>query len=406
MPIPPSSSAARPLRVLVVTKLFPNGVSPSFAVYNGLQMAALSRLCQVDIRATVPWFPGARILKKWSPAGQFSELPRRETVNGMDIRHPRFLSLPKVGRTWAAGLYAASLWPSVRGLKGKIDVVLGCWAYPDGLAAIQLARLLGAASAVKVHGSDLNVLPQDPTLRRLLEEGLPKVDRLIAVSRPLGERAIELGVPRARVAVVTNGINREIFYPQDRTEARRALNLAPKQQLIAYVGRLDKAKGVLDLIEAFRKLMDAKPDLNLAIVGGGPEMDRCKPFAAVHPDRVFLPGSLDMPKVAQWIAACDVLTLPSWNEGTPNVLLEAFACGRRVVASNVGGIPDVVTSPDLGEMVPPRDVAALAEALGRAAYRNYDPATLTHAAPYSWPESGARLRDVLQEAVDEHRRRK
>ncbi len=401
----PDSRGSKRLRVLVVTKLFPSGASPTFAVYNGLQMAALARVCDVDVRATVPWFPGARILKRWSPAGQFAELPARETVHGLDVRHPRFLALPRVGRIAAPALYAASLWPGLRGLAGKVDVVLGCWAFPDGLAAILLARHLGAAVAVKVHGSDLNVLPQDATLRRLLEEGLPKVDRLIAVSRPLGQRAIELGVPADRVEVVSNGIDREIFKPADRTEARRALGLPLDGPLIAYVGRLDRAKGLHELLDAFRTLAQRHPALRLAIVGDGPELGKCQQAAAEAwvGGRLFLPGALPMPQVAAWIAACDVLTLPSWNEGTPNVLMEAFACGRRVVATSVGGIPDVVSSPELGELVPVRDVPALTAALERVAFTPYVAETLTRAAPYGWPESGARLRDVLQAAVDHHR---
>ena len=153
------------------------------------------------------------MFKRWSPAGRFADVPAEELVDGLTVRHPRFLFIPKVGRPLSPLLYAASLWPSVRALKGRVDVVLGCWAFPDGLAAILLARRLGAAAAIKVHGSDLNVLPQEPSLRRLLRWGLPRVDRLIAVSRPLGERAVELGVPRERVTIVENGIDREIFRP-------------------------------------------------------------------------------------------------------------------------------------------------------------------------------------------------
>ena len=172
---PRSAAAAKwiALRVLVVTELFPNRIAPTFAIYNRLQLAALGRLCEVDVRAVVPWFPGARMFKRWSPAGRFADVPAEELVDGLTVRHPRFLFIPKVGRPLSPLLYAASLWPSVRALKGRVDVVLGCWAFPDGLAAILLARRLGAAAAIKVHGSDLNVLPQEPSLRRLLRWGLP-----------------------------------------------------------------------------------------------------------------------------------------------------------------------------------------------------------------------------------------
>ena len=394
------------MRVLVVTELYPNQISPTFAIYNGIQCAALSRLCEVDVRATVPWFPGARRFKDRSAAGQFADLPAEEEVRGVRVRHPRFLIIPKVGQPLSPLLYAASIWPGVRALRGQVDVVLGCWAFPDGLAAIMLARLLGAAAAVKVHGSDLNVLPQDPKLRALIRWGLPHVDRLIAVSRPLGERAVELGVPRDRVQVVANGIDRELFHPRDRAQARAKLGLPVGGKLLLYIGRLDRAKGVNDLAEAFTRLEAAHPDLRLAIVGGGPEQAACEKLAAAHPGRVFATGALPMPQLPDWIAACDILTLPSWNEGTPNVLLEALASGRRVVATRVGGIPDVVSGPKLGELVPARDVPALAEALARAASTPYDPDEMTVAAPYSWPESAARLRDVLAEAVAHRRQRR
>jgi glycosyltransferase involved in cell wall biosynthesis len=392
----------RPLRVLVVTELYPNQISPTFAIYNGIQCAALSQLCEVDVRATVPWFPGARFFKDRSAAGQFAALPAEEEVRGVRVQHPRFLFIPKVGRPLSPLLYAASLWPRVRALRGKIDVVLGCWAFPDGLAAILLARMLGAAVAVKVHGSDLNVLPEDPTLRALISWGLPRTDRLVAVSRPLGERAVELGVPRDRVTVVANGIDRDLFHPRDRAAARARLGV-PDGRLLLYIGRLDRAKGVNDLIEAFTALAARRPDLRLAFVGDGGEMPACRAVAAALPGRVFLTGALPMQELPDWIAACDILTLPSWNEGTPNVLLEALASGRRVVATRVGGIPDVVSEPKLGELVGVKDVPALADALERAAYTPYDPQEMTVAAPYTWPESAARLRDALAAAVA-HRR--
>jgi glycosyltransferase involved in cell wall biosynthesis len=99
------------------------------------------------------------------------------------------------------------------------------------------------------------------------------------------------------------------------------------------------------------------------------------------------------------MAAADVVTLASWNEGTPNVLLEALACGRRVVATRVGGVPDVVTSAVQGELVEARQVAALAAALGRALAEPYDPAIVAASrSGASWASSAAALHRVLAEA--------
>ena len=201
------------------------------------------------------------------------------------------------------------------------------------------------------------------------------------------------------MAHVRNGLNREVFKVRDRAEARSLLGIPPQGRWILYVGTLDRTKGVVDLVEAFTRLAPDHPDLHLALVGQGPEDARCRELAGRYPGRVVVPGVLALPDVAQWMAACDILTLPSWNEGTPNVILEALASGRRVVATSVGGIPDILTSTALGEMVPAQNVSLLAEALSRAAYTPYDPAALTSAAPYGWRENAACVLEVLQAAA-------
>jgi glycosyltransferase involved in cell wall biosynthesis len=389
------------LRVLVVTQLFPNVAEPMNAVYNRLQCVALSRLCDVDVRAVIPWFPGASLFARWSSAGRCVGVPAEEVVDGLQVRHPRTLFVPKVGVRWAPRLYAASLWPSVKHLRGQVDVVLGCWAFPDGVAATMLAERLGAACVVKVHGSDLNVFAQREPFRRIMAATLPGVGRLVAVSRPLAEKAVELGIPRDRVVIVRNGLDRETFRPRDRAEARRSVGIEASARWILYVGGLLRTKGLADLLAAFDALAPRHPDLRLALVGDGPDAPLARAAAERHPGRIVLTGALPLASVAQWMGACDVLTLPSWNEGTPNVILEAFASGRRVVATRVGGIPDVMTSPRLGLLVPPKDPVALAEALARAAVEPYDPADLTSAAPHGWAESAAQLHATLAAAASE-----
>jgi glycosyltransferase involved in cell wall biosynthesis len=371
------------------------------AMYNRLQCVALSRLCDVDVRAVIPWFPGASVLGRWSSAGRCARVPAQEIVDGLTVRHPRILFVPKFGAAFAPELYLASLWPGLRALRGKVDVVLGCWAFPDGVAAIRLARMLGAASVVKVHGSDLNVLARQEPFHGILTRSLPQVGRLVAVSRPLGDRAIELGVPAGRVEIVRNGLDRDVFWIRDRAAMRAELGIAREGRWILYVGGLHLTKGVGDLLEAFDRLAPAYPDLRLALVGAGPEAALVRRAVERHPGRVVMAGALPAEGVARWMGACDVVTLPSWNEGTPNVLLEAFASGRRVVATRVGGIPDVVDSPELGTLVEARDVPALADALAQAAHASYEPEPLRATAPYGWPESAARLLDVLMAAVRE-----
>jgi teichuronic acid biosynthesis glycosyltransferase TuaC len=387
------------LRVLVVTRLYPNSADPLAAAFNRQQFEELSRLCTVDLLAVIPWFPGAGLFSRWSAAGRLAAVPARERIGPLEVHHPRVFYVPRVGHALAPALYATSLLPWLSERRGKVDVVLGSWAFPDGAASVTIARLLGVPSVVKLHGSDLNVLAELPPVRRRLGEALPQADRIVAVSRGLAEKARGLGVRAERIAIVPNGVDRRLFSPQDREAARRELGLDPGRPLILYVGRLERAKGTEDLLAAFQRVAGSDSRPVLAMIGEGSDGERCRQAQGATPGRLLLPGARPLAEVARWLAACDLLVLPSWNEGTPNVVLEALASGRRVVATRVGGIPDVITGPGLGELVEPRDPVGLAEALVRGLAAPYDPAAVAAAAPGGWDTSAARLLEVLEAAA-------
>jgi teichuronic acid biosynthesis glycosyltransferase TuaC len=393
-------------RVLVVTQIFPNAVEREYAPYNRQQFAALARACSVDVLATVPWFPGARAMRAWSRAGRLVDLSEREEIDGLEVRHPRFFFIPKVPALLGP-LYVASLAPVVLALAGCVDVLLGSYAYPDGFATVVLAAMLGVPAVVKLHGGDLDVSATAPAPRRLLQWALPRAAGVVAVSQKLVEKAVALGVPRERVHLVQNGVDRARFHPRDRAAARAALGLQQDRRLILYVGRIEKDKGVLDLIEAFAELRRAQPDVDLVLLGDGSAMGACRAAVASQDGAVRLLGALGHDDVARWMAASDIVTLPSWHEGTPNVIIEALASGRRVVASDVGGIPALIHHPALGEMVPPRKADALAAALGRAVREPYDADEVSRLCGRgAWTDSAQALEDVLRGAIDEHAARR
>ncbi|MBI4512067.1 MAG: glycosyltransferase family 4 protein [Deltaproteobacteria bacterium] len=389
------------MRVLVITKIFPNAREPLSCPFNRQQFAALSRLCDVEVLATIPWFPMAAAFGRWSAAGRLIDVPWHDVIDGVRVRHPRYLLVPKIGHSIAGYLYAGSLLPVVARYRGRVDVILGAWAYPDGYASVLLAKLLGVPAVVKLHGSDVNVVARLRGPRKHLERVLPLAHRVVAVSKALKESAIELGVEADRIDLVRNGVDGEIFHVRDRAQARAGFGLPKDGRVILYVGTLSRPKGAMDAISAFEQATRHDDDVRLVLVGDGPGRGECEAAAARLGDRVLVVGARPQREVALWMAACDVLTLPSWNEGTPNVILEALACGRRVVATRVGGIPDVLSTPLLGELVPPRDVDGLAGAFLRAARAPYDPKEIAAlGARGDWEESAAKLRDSLQKALE------
>jgi glycosyltransferase involved in cell wall biosynthesis len=384
------------LRVLAITKIFPNAAEPLSAPFNRQQFAALARRCELEVMATIPWFPGAGLLARWSSAGKLAAVPRHEEIAGIAVSHPRTLFVPRLAHGAWGPLYAASIAPAIRRYRGKVDVVLGSWAYPDGFAAVIAARLLGVPCVVKLHGSDINVMAKLPVPRRLISWALPRAARVVAVSRALADEVVLLGVPRDRVAVVMNGVDAALFRPRDRAAARGELGL-PAGPLALFVGNLKEEKGVLDLARAWDRVARDLPDATLAIVGGGPARPALE---ATLPPRATLFGPQPLAAIPTWLAACDVVVLPSHVEGTPNVVLEALACGRRVVASAVGGVPDVLTSATLGTLVPPRAPERFAEALTQALRTPYAPEAVAElGARGGWEASAAALHAVLAEAV-------
>ena len=387
------------MRVLAITKLFPNRLQPLAAAFNRQQFAALANLCDLEVVATIPWFPGARALSRWTNAGRVAAVPRRDRIAGMTVSHPRVLYVPKVGHSIAGALCIASLLPDVMARRGQVDVILASWAYPHGAAAVTLGRLLDAPVVVKLHGSDMNVIAKMPGPRRHLAWALPRAARVVAVSRALAETAVDVGVAPSVIDIVINGVDGELFYPRDRAAMRDELSLAGDGPLLLYVGWLERAKGILDLLDAFEAVRRSIPRATLVVVGDGSERVEVERRAAAI-GGVKLAGARPHSEVARWMGACDVLALPSWNEGTPNVVLEALASGRRVVATAVGGIPDLLVSEGLGQLVPVRDAAALSTALTSTLSSPYDPARVAELGSHgTWQDSAGRLHASLAQAA-------
>jgi teichuronic acid biosynthesis glycosyltransferase TuaC len=388
------------MRVLVVTKIFPNALEPLSAPFNRQQMAALRRRCDVEVLATIPWFPGAGAFARWSSAGRLTAVPARDSIDGVAVAHPRTLYVPRYGHALSAGLYAACVLPAILQRRGRFVVLLGSWAYPDGVAAVALARALGVPAVVKLHGSDMDVLATRPSLRRQLAWALPRAARVVAVSRALGQAAQGLGVAADRIDVVTNGVDDTLFHPRDRAAARAQLGHGgDTRKWILFVGRIEGDKGAIDLAEAFWRLAAVQPGVVMVFVGDGKARAAAQAVLAPLGDRVLFTGPRPLAEVPVWMAACDILTLPSHHEGTPNVLLEALACGRRVVATRVGGIPDVIHRPELGTLVAVKDVDALEHALADAVATPYDTAAVAALGSRGgWDDSAGRLLNTLERA--------
>jgi glycosyltransferase involved in cell wall biosynthesis len=319
----------------------------------------------------------------------------------MRIHYPVSLYTPKVLRDWYGVFYERS----IRGLFARLvreerpDVVYATWAYPDCYAASILAARHGLPLVARVHGSDINSYFAFPGRKRRIIEGLRRARAVVSVSAALRDLLVREGVASERIHLIYNGIDRDLFKPLDRLEARLALGLDPRTRMILYAGNLEPVKGLDRLIEAVRLMRTAGCELH--IIGDGPERGRLAALVRRLPagKTVRFHGRVEHRLMGMWLNACDVLALPSLAEGTPNVVLESLACRTPVVASDTGGIPEMLPAGS-GMLVPPGDAPALARALDVAIERSWDRSRIECPAG-SWEDNARALAGVLSRAARE-----
>lgn len=377
-------------RIVVFSSLFPNSTQPTAGLFIRERMFRVGKLLPLVVVSPKPWFPGQGLIRRFRPHYRPMPAPM-ETQAGIEVYFPRFLAIPGLFRGLDSLFMALGSYFTLRRLKARgHNLIDAHFAYPDGHAAIKLGRWLGLPVTVTLRGTEV---PQsrNPALVPKLREVFRDADFVITVSDSLRQLAYSLGLARERGQVVGNGVDAARFSPVPRDEARRRFGLPVTAKVLVTVGGLVERKGFHRVIACMPALLEQHPDLHYLIVGGPcPEGDMTQALkdqvaALVLGDRIHFLGPV-VPDDLKWpLSAADIFVLSTRNEGWANVILEAMACGLPVVASDVGGNREVVCKPDLGEIVPFDDQAALSAALDRALRRGWNgQAIRAYAEANSW----------------------
>jgi glycosyltransferase involved in cell wall biosynthesis len=371
---------SRPLKITLVTPYFPTSGLP-YEGHSAFQTVRfLTRFAEVEVLRPITTHPGLMrpAVEECGPADLKDRLP------GVKVTYLRYPSVPLLSRPVNGFLCERPLLPLLRA--SRPDVVLNYWIYPEGYAAVRAGARLGIPVVVGSIGSDLRHI-NDPFTQRFVRKTLVRAAAVITVSEELRQRALEFGVPAEKVVTILNGRDPAVFYPGERTAARRAVGYEHEGELILYVGRIVKSKGVGELIDAFAAIRRLRPGARLALIGEGNCEEALKSRAArlgVLGD-ILLPGPQPSRIVAEWMRAADLFCLPSYSEGCPNVLVEALSSGCPVVATNVGGIPELIHD-HCGILVPPADHQSLSTALEKALSREWDRSRIAADAGRDWEE--------------------
>jgi glycosyltransferase involved in cell wall biosynthesis len=376
------------LRVLVFSTLYPNQAQPNHGVFveNRLRHTLAQGGIEATVLAPIPWFPFRH--PRFGRYATYAAVPRLETRHGLQIHHPRYPVIPKIGSRLApVFLYRAAKRVLDRMAKQgapKFDLIDAHYFYPDGVAAARLARELDIPLLITGRGTDLTLIPQSPPERAQIQWAGKQASALITVCEDLRHRLVELGEAPSRVVTLRNGVDLARFSPGDRDAARKRLGLDGFTLLS--VGSLIPRKGHELIIAALADL----PDARLLIAGSGPmraELERVAEEKGVA-SRVRFLGEIAHDALTDAYRAADIFVLASSREGWANVLLEAMACGTPVVATNVNGTPEVVQDPKLGVLVQERSAPALAQAIKQLRALSPDRrAVRTYAEQFSWDDT-------------------
>ncbi len=338
------------MRILLVSQMYPGRTDPDFGVF----VAQLERQL----------------------VAQGHELDRAviDCRDGSRARYAR-LGAEALGTAW----------------RFQPDVVYAHFLVPAGTLAALASLLTQTGLVLTAHGRDVRNLSEIPGVRAATRLTARRASSVVCVSDYLRrELARELPELLPKLTVVDCGVDLEVFRGRDPAEARAQVGWGGEGPFYLFVGSLEERKNVVRLADAFARVGRGQ----LALVGDGPLRGRLEGRPGV---RVL--GRLPHLRVAEWIAACDVLCQPSLLEPFGQALLEALASERSVVATRVGGPPEFVT-PGSGVLVDPESVESIALGLSEAAALPTPNAEARRAASrHDVRQQAARISRILAEAA-------
>ncbi|HJT97412.1 MAG TPA: glycosyltransferase [Rhodanobacteraceae bacterium] len=387
-------------RIALVTPMLPVAHDPARGRYIHETARALSLIADVRVFFMQPRYPR---LPGLAPRSFLHEAVGDDyTLDGIAVEAFEYPAVPGLSRVTNGVVAGRLLAQRMRAFAP--EVAIGYWVYPDGYATAYAARRLGIPCIVGARGSDIHV--RDRVNAYMTRGAIAKADLLLTVSKAMRQRAIDaFGADPERTRTIINGFDTSIFHPRPQAEMRAKLGIAPDARVVIYVGRFVETKGLCELLDAFASLAKRDPKLRLALVGDGVMRERLTAMIAEAglARRVLMPGGFEPAQVAEWIAAADVLTLPSWSEGYPNVIVEAIACGRPVVATDVGGTREIADESS-GILVPPRDARALEAALAEALARDWDRDAIAASLARNWSDVAADTLAACEDVIAAHAR--
>ncbi len=385
------------MRILTLSTLFPAASRPNFGIFVERQTAALTSVRDFAVTVINPIGIAPWPLRMFGNQAELRNLIDNEQWGELDVYRPRFTAIPKIGGRLNPDMIARAVLPLAKKLHAQIgfDLIDAEFFYPDGPAAMRLSEALGIPFTIKARGSDIHHWASQPGCAEQIIQAANKAAGLLAVSGALKADMIALGIPADKIMVHYTGLDQSRFVPRDRAAEKARLGITGP--LILCVGALIPRKGQALLIAALPDLPDAT--LMLAGQGGGEADYRAFAERLGVADRVRFMGNVPHDDLPALFSAADVMTLVSASEGLANAWVEALACGTPIVASDVGGIRELVKTSDAGRIVerhPDAITAVIKDMLANPPSRD---AVAANVSAFSWDENARQLAAFFRSVV-------
>jgi len=350
------------MRVLEVCQEFPNAYYPQFGTFI---KQSIDSIAFQNINLTMVSPKPFVIPVSNMPYHNFHKLPSIQSTDKYSIHYPRYIyCVPKKYFYPLTGIsYSYFVSNYIKKNVMKHDLIHAHFSYPDGYGMIKLAREWNVPFVISALGTIERKIAYEANLTsKFIIKSLNLANAVLSVSEDLKSHIINLGIEESKIIVVPNGVNINLFKPRSKIDLRRKLNLPIEKNIVIYIGSLRKIKGVDFLIEAARYFLNSNTILVLLGRDDGLKkalLERSKKLEIA--EKIIFLNQLPHDEIPLWVSASDLLVLPSISEGRPNVILEALASEVPVVATNVGGIPEIVSDGINGFLVYERNILEFAE---------------------------------------------
>lgn len=385
------------MKILVLTDMFPGKGDSTSGIFVYELSKAISCKNQVLIIHPQIWNPlRGEFYRKDNYYNHF---------NDIEVYRPRLFVLPKGDRLFfRAFIFFLTALPLVARLRRKFcfDLIHAHMACPAGFAAVLLGIIFRKPVIITAHGSDIHSFPKHFFLKQLAIFTLKRATKVVTVSHSLKDLILKMVNMQKKLSIIRNGSRQETFFPIDKIKTRRSLNLTVDKKIILFIGSLIPRKAVDVLLRAFACMN--KTNVILLLIGKGDSELELKALTKelYIETQVYFIGSKKHDEMPLWLNACDIFCLPSHHEGFPTVIVEAFACGRPVVATKVDGVPEAITNDTLGILVEPNNTEELAAALNKALEKEWDyQAIAEYGKRFSWDTIAEEYTELYRNVVSE-----